>query len=95
MSGHTVESGARPDWWRVAFTPGTLAKVNRAHRRFRCEGHIADVAHFIEPGDRYVRSSLPPNHPDINNDSWWYMRFCMACCPMEFTHPTPPGRPTS
>ena len=73
-----------PEWWRVTFTPGTLTKVNRARRRFRCEGHIAPLPHFIQPGERYVRSSLPPDHPDINNDGWWHMRFCLSCCPAEF-----------
>lgn len=81
------ETVAIPDWWRVTFTPGALTKVNRARRRFQCEGHLADVPHFIDPGQRYVRTSLPPDHPEINNDSWWHMRFCMACCPVEFTAP--------
>lgn len=91
MSGHSVENDEAPSWWRVVITHGALVKVNRARRRFRCEGHIADVAHFIEPGARYVRTSLPPDHPEINNDGWWHMRLCMACCPVEFTRITAPG----
>jgi hypothetical protein len=87
----SAEKDAAPEWWRVTFTQGALTKVNTARRRFRCEGHIADVEHFIEMGQRYVRTSLPPDHPEINNDAWWHMRFCMACCPVEFTRVIPPG----
>lgn len=93
--GHAVEFDAPPEWWRVTFTHGSLNKVNRARRRFRCDGHIAHVRHFIEPGERYVRTSLPPNHSEINNDGWWRMRFCMACCPVEWTRATPPGSDTA
>lgn len=83
-------------WWRVTITHGALAKVNTARRRFRCEGHLAPSTHFIEPGQRYVRTSLPPDNPEINNDTWWHMRLCMDCCPVEFTtviSPAPTATP--
>ena len=42
-------------WWRVTITFGALTRVNTAQRRFRCEGHIAPVQHYIDPGQRYVQ----------------------------------------
>lgn len=87
----SADYDAPEPWWRVTITFGALTKVNTARRRFRCEGHIAPVQHYIDPGQRYVRTSLPPDHPEINNDGWWHMRLCMACCPVEFTRPLPSG----
>lgn len=67
---------------RVAFTDGSIAKVVTARRRYVCENHLSQVEkHFIEPGQRYVRNSLPPNNREIGNDTWWFLRVCLDCCP--------------
>lgn len=77
---------------RVVITHGAIVKVTSARRRFRCEGHLADRTHFIEPGERHVRTSLPPDHPEICNDTWWHMRLCLDCAPAKYdTRPTAPG----
>lgn len=89
MSERVVEIDAPPSWWRVTFTHGSIVTPKRAMRRFRCDGHLADRQHHIEIGDLYVRTSLPPNHPEINNDGWWHMRFCLACCPEKHSLTSP------
>lgn len=81
MSETTLETPYRP---RVAFTPGSIAKVVTARRRYVCGNHLSHVEkHYIEPGQRYVANALPPEHPDIGNDRWWHLRVCVDCCPIE------------
>lgn len=70
---------------RVAFTPGSITKVVTARRRYVCGNHLSQVEkHSIEPGQRYVRNSLPPNNREIGNDHWWWLRMCLDCCPVEY-----------
>lgn len=69
---------------RVIRTAGTLHRRATAQKRYRCDGHLYPERHYIEPGDLYIRSALPPDHPDIGNIGWWTHRFCMDCCPIEF-----------
>jgi hypothetical protein len=71
---------------RVRLTYGSLQTVRTAKRRFRCDGHLTDPddRHFIEPGKRYVKSSLPPNNSEIGNPEWWHLRLCQDCAPVEF-----------
>lgn len=71
-------------WWRTRFTPGSIAGIVTARKRYRCDGHLTDVKHFIEPGEKYVANALPPDHPDISNSGWWHLRVCKDCCPAEF-----------
>lgn len=68
---------------RVAFTDGSIAKVITARRRYLCSNHMLrdDEAHYIEPGQQYVRNSLPPHNSEIGNEGWWFSRFCFDCCP--------------
>lgn len=68
---------------RVALTHGALYGVARSIKRRRCDGHMASEAHWIEAGDRYVASALPPDHPEICNAGWWHLVFCMECAPAE------------
>lgn len=88
-------------WWRVSFTPGSIAGVVTANKRHQCDGHLADVKHYIEPGERYVANALPPGHPDVGNTGWWHFRACKDCCPAEYTpdlaesRPIPQTTPTS
>lgn len=67
---------------RVTRTPEALYGVRTARRRVRCDGHMADERHWIEPGQEYVASALPPGS-DIGNVGWWHHRYCMDCCPIE------------
>jgi hypothetical protein len=69
---------------RVVKTFGALYGVATARKRFWCDGHLARERHRIMPGDRYVASALPPDHPDIGNVDWWHHRFCMDCAPIEY-----------
>lgn len=68
---------------RVAFTPGSIARLVTSRRRYRCGSHLAPERHYIEPGEQYVRNALPPNNPDIGNREWWHMRVCLDCAPAE------------
>lgn len=92
MNGeHTAENDApyRP---RVAFTPGSIQGVVTAKKRHRCENHLTDERHYIEPGQRYIANALPPNHPEIGNAGWWHLRMCLDCCPVEHDpRVIPPG----
>jgi hypothetical protein len=82
VTGGTVGRG-RP---RVVFTFGSIAGVVTARKRYRCDSHLAD-RHFIEPGQRYVASALPPGDQDICNDRWLHERLCMDCCPIQYAPP--------
>lgn len=68
---------------RVTRSPEALYGVRVAWGRYRCDGHLADDRHHIEPGQRYVASALPPNS-DIGNLGWWHNRMCMDCAPEDF-----------
>lgn len=83
MAEQTTET-AQPYRPRVAFTHGSIAKVVTARRRYVCGNHLSMVEkHHIEPGQRYVRNSLPPRNREIGNESWWFLRVCLDCCPVE------------
>ncbi len=69
---------------RVSRTHGALYGMAVARRRYRCDGHMASERHWIEAGEPYVASALPPDHPDIGNIGWWHHRFCMECAPEEY-----------
>ncbi len=72
---------------RVISHPGALYGVQRASRRYMCEANSGAFGqhHWIEPGRMYVASALPPHDPDINNSRWWHARYCMECCPLEYS----------
>lgn len=66
---------------RVRITPGSLvSKPRRAQKRRRCDGHLAE-RHWIEVGDRFIWTALPPNHSDIGNRGWWHAAYCADCWP--------------
>lgn len=68
---------------RVARTSGALygqSQVKKLRRR-RCGGHLVDP-HWIEIGDRFVWSALPPDHPEIGNAGWWHAAYCLNCAPL-------------
>ncbi len=69
---------------RVAFTPGSIPTMKKSRRRFRCDCHLCDDTHHIEPEQRYVYNALPPRHPDIGNVGWWHFRARLDCCPIEY-----------
>ena len=69
---------------RVMFTHGSIHGVVTAAKRHKCDGHLADGKHFIEPGERYVANALPPNNPEVGNDRWWHLRVCLDCAPVEY-----------
>lgn len=68
---------------RVAFTDGSIAGVVTARKRHRCDSHLAQERHWIEPGDRYAASALPPDNPEVCNTRWLHLRVCLDCCPAE------------
>lgn len=73
------------DRYRVARHHGAIYGRLTARKRFRCNGHLNPAGHWIEPGDWYIASALPPNDPDIGNTGWWHHRLCMECAPVEYT----------
>lgn len=69
---------------RVTATAGALYSEPRtASKRQRCDGHLAERGHWIEPGDLIVWSALPPGNGDIGNIGWWHSKFCIDCAPAE------------
>ncbi len=59
--------------------------INRwrtARRRYLCDSRAAvyplPCPRFIEAGERYVVSTLPP-WAEIGNGRWWRMRLCSEC----------------
>lgn len=66
-----------------------LKSEHVARQRFKCEwpyhtpGEQCD--RMIEPGDRYVRASLPPGAEPNEGTGWWTMRY----------HAPPPSEPTT
>jgi hypothetical protein len=66
--------------YRVSRTFGCLYGVVTAKKRHRCDGHMASETHWIEPGQKYVASALPPDS-EIGNTGWWHARFCVDCAP--------------
>ena len=69
---------------RIAFTPGSIAGVVTARKRYLCQSHLTRERHYIEPGQMYVANALPPYDPDIGNLGWWHLRVCLDCCPPEY-----------
>lgn len=50
-----------------------------ARKRHRCESSAQRCTErSINPGDRYVEMSLPPNS-DMGNAEWWRVKACLAC----------------
>jgi len=70
--------------FRVTKSFGALYGVRRAQKRHRCDGHMASERHWIEAGEMYVASALPPDDPEIGNIGWWHARFCSECAPAEY-----------
>ena len=78
---------------RVRFMCGQIHGLRTARKRFQCSGHLAPKRHFIEPGDRYVASALPPAS-DIGNPTWLHGTLCLDCAPVEYAEAGGPPRGT-
>ena len=78
---NTLDGDTAQDLYRTAATPGALYGVTTARKRRRCDGHLNPERHFIEPGEQYMASALPPGNSDICNDGWLHAHFCMDCAP--------------
>lgn len=56
-----------------------LRRTQIARRRYPCEWEFHTEGEVcrrpIEPGERYVRASLPPGVEPNYGDSWWTMRY--------------------
>jgi hypothetical protein len=68
----------------VTASRGAIYGVVTAQKRYHCSGHLNHNYHYIEKGERYVASALPPHDPEVNNDRWWHLRLCRNCCPIEY-----------
>jgi hypothetical protein len=58
-----------------------------ARKRYRCGW---DCFEWIEPGTRYVRSSLPPRTDPNGSDEWWVQALhghTRDACPIRHTTP--------
>ena len=55
-----------------------LRTYRTARIRKLCDGDVYQPYHFIEPGERYLRTSIPP-HGDLGNDRWWTITTCKSC----------------
>jgi len=78
---------------------GALYSIQVARKRYRCEhggyecpGVYPICSGWIEPGERYVRASLPPGS-DMGNTSWWTLR--RHASDIEYVPPAGPGRPSA
>lgn len=66
---------------RISPTHGALyGDLHPAAKRRRCDGHLSDP-HWIEVGDLFIWSALPPNNNDIGNTGWWHAAYCHDCAP--------------
>ena len=74
----------KPDYYRhrVSKEDYALYGVARAKKRYPCDGHMASEPHWIEVGETYVASALPPDS-EIGNAEWWHARFCVECAPAD------------
>jgi len=50
-----------------------------ARKRHNCDGINLDCAGIIEPGTRYLRSSLPPNDGEVGKVGWLNNAYCPPC----------------
>lgn len=53
-------------------------QIRTARKRHHCETNSYACVRTIEPGDRYIYSTLPPNS-ELGNETWWTARTCAAC----------------
>jgi hypothetical protein len=52
--------------------------VRTARRTHRCETNSYACTRTIQPGEKYVYSSLAPGS-DVGNTNWWHAACCAAC----------------
>lgn len=55
-----------------------LKSYHTARIRKYCEDTHRPPFHHIEPGERYLRTALPPNS-ELGNEHWWTMNICKSC----------------
>ncbi|HML52398.1 MAG TPA: hypothetical protein PKD84_13460 [Propionicimonas sp.] len=67
---------------RITRTREALYGYFVARKRYLCNGHLT-TRHYIEPGQEFINSALPPGS-DIGNTRWWHARYCLDCCPIEY-----------
>jgi hypothetical protein len=54
-----------------------LRTFRTARTRKQCDGDVYNL-HMIEPGERYLRTSIPPGS-NLGNEHWWTMATCWEC----------------
>ncbi|MFE9382319.1 hypothetical protein ACFYMO_03645 [Streptomyces sp. NPDC007025] len=54
-----------------------LRTYRTARTAKRCNMHLCHTR--IQPGDRYLRASLPPLVDPNSSEHWWSMNVCTAC----------------
>lgn len=64
--------------------------VRRSNRARRCVN-----GHPIAQGERYLSSVASPDHDDLNNNTWWRLDECRACCEQYGRWPTESAEVTS
>lgn len=56
------------------------ARFHTARRQYQCEAsHTWAHDGTIRKGDRYCVVVASPNHGDLGNRGWLWMRLCLAC----------------
>ncbi|WP_431892699.1 hypothetical protein [Micromonospora haikouensis] len=56
-----------------------IRTIRTARKQHTCEADTGTRCRTtIEPGDRYLLASLPPNS-EMGNPDWWRMKICRGC----------------
>lgn len=58
---------------------GALRTYRTARTAKRCDMHLC--FNRIQPGERYLRTSLPPLVDVNSSEHWWSMNICGECAP--------------
>lgn len=69
-------------------SPQAIYTTRKARRRYRCENPycepypLGEESLFIQPGEVYTRSALPPGAEPLYAEGWTVARYHYDCLPV-------------